>query len=164
MALSLFAVSGFFYITKGDVRIGLVVTFTIVFFTFFYSIGAGPIPFTLSAEVFPLCVRGMHMHPSLATLGRVETDLPQRLEWALASWSILFSSDSWCYLFRAWLESSVIIKSVENMGIPVRGREIFWYSSRKSVTYLLWAFINKFLGALTSWLWHWYFSSWVMQA
>ncbi|KAJ5689546.1 Major facilitator superfamily domain general substrate transporter [Penicillium macrosclerotiorum] len=61
MAVSLFAVSGFFYITKEEVRIGLVATFTIVIFNFFYSIGAGPIPFTLSAEVFPLCVREVGM-------------------------------------------------------------------------------------------------------
>lgn len=43
---------------SSSTRIGLVVTFFIIF-VFFYSIGAGPVPFTFSAEVFPLAFRGM---------------------------------------------------------------------------------------------------------
>jgi hypothetical protein len=58
MFLSLVNISGFFKITDRDTRVNLIATFSIIFFVFFYSIGAGPIPFTLSAEVFPLCVRG----------------------------------------------------------------------------------------------------------
>lgn len=58
MALSLLVVSGCFLIPHRVERIGFVATFTIAVFTLFYSIGAGPIPFTLSAEVFPLCLRG----------------------------------------------------------------------------------------------------------
>lgn len=58
MTLSLAAVSSFFYISDKDVRLGLVTSFCIAIFTFLYSIGAGPIPFTLSAEVFPLALRG----------------------------------------------------------------------------------------------------------
>lgn len=58
MTVSLLAISSFFYIRKADVRLGLVTSFSVAIFTFFYSLGAGPIPFTLSAEVFPLALRG----------------------------------------------------------------------------------------------------------
>lgn len=57
--VSLFIISGLFWIPNKATREILVALFTIVAFTFFYSIGAGPIPFTVSAEVFPLCLRGM---------------------------------------------------------------------------------------------------------
>lgn len=58
MLLSLIAVSGFFKIEDHHTRLIMVAVFSCLPFVFFYSIGAGPIPFTLSAEVFPLCVRG----------------------------------------------------------------------------------------------------------
>lgn len=58
MTLSLPAISAFFYIETPEIRLGLVASFSIAIFTFVYSIGAGPIPFTLSAEVFPLALRG----------------------------------------------------------------------------------------------------------
>jgi len=58
MLFSLAAVTGFFKVTIPETRLILVSIASIAFFVFFYSIGAGPIPFTLSAEVFPLCVRG----------------------------------------------------------------------------------------------------------
>ncbi|KAJ6012311.1 Major facilitator superfamily domain general substrate transporter, partial [Penicillium canescens] len=61
MFLSLVTISGFFKIADRDTRVNLIATFSIIFFVFFYSIGAGPIPFTLSAEVFPLCVREVGM-------------------------------------------------------------------------------------------------------
>ncbi|KAJ5472387.1 hypothetical protein N7530_006388 [Penicillium desertorum] len=61
MFFSLVAVSGFFEIVDHDTRLILIAVFTSLFFVFFYSIGAGPIPFTLSAEVFPLCVREVGM-------------------------------------------------------------------------------------------------------
>lgn len=57
--LSLLALGAFFFIKDHELERALISSFTIVVFTFFYSIGAGPIPFTLSAEVFPLCFRGM---------------------------------------------------------------------------------------------------------
>lgn len=56
--VSLFMISGLFWVPNDGTRAILVAVFTIVVFTFFYSVGAGPIPFTLSAEVFPLCLRG----------------------------------------------------------------------------------------------------------
>jgi hypothetical protein len=58
MTVSLLAVSSFFYIRDPDIRLGLVASISIAIFTLFYSLGAGPIPFTLSAEVFPLALRG----------------------------------------------------------------------------------------------------------
>lgn len=58
MFFSLIAISGFFKISDQGTKGILIEIFSIIFFVFFYSIGAGPIPFTLSAEVFPLCVRG----------------------------------------------------------------------------------------------------------
>ncbi|KAL2844547.1 MFS transporter [Aspergillus pseudoustus] len=62
MFFTLLATSGFFRIlTPDDARKGLVATFTIVVFTFFYGIGAGPVPFTFSAEVFPLAFREVGM-------------------------------------------------------------------------------------------------------
>ncbi|CAG8403764.1 unnamed protein product [Penicillium salamii] len=65
MLFSLLAISGFFKIANESTKGILIGVFSIVFFLFFYSIGAGPIPFTLSAEVFPLCVRGKLMNPSI---------------------------------------------------------------------------------------------------
>ncbi|KAJ5593074.1 hypothetical protein N7537_009978 [Penicillium hordei] len=61
MLLSLISVSGFFKIEAHNTRLILVAVFSCVPFVFCYSIGAGPIPFTLSAEVFPLCVREVGM-------------------------------------------------------------------------------------------------------
>jgi MFS family permease len=58
MLFSLAAVTGFFKLTDPETRLILVSIISIAFFVLFYSIGAGPIPFTLSAEVFPLHVRG----------------------------------------------------------------------------------------------------------
>ncbi|RJE24915.1 Sugar and other transporter [Aspergillus sclerotialis] len=61
MSLILPAISAFFYIKTPEVRLGLVASFSIAIFTFLYSLGAGPIPFTLSAEVFPLALREVGM-------------------------------------------------------------------------------------------------------
>ncbi|GES66614.1 MFS transporter [Aspergillus terreus] len=62
MFFTLLAISGFFRITEdGSARKGLIATFAIVVFTFFYGIGAGPVPFTFSAEVFPLAFREVGM-------------------------------------------------------------------------------------------------------
>ncbi|CAG8908812.1 unnamed protein product [Penicillium egyptiacum] len=68
MFFSLVAVSGFFKIADHDTRLILIAVFTSLFFVFSYSIGAGPIPFTLSAEVFPLCV-GMSFSVMINFLG-----------------------------------------------------------------------------------------------
>lgn len=65
MLLSLIAVGGFFKVEAHGTRLILVAVFSCAPFVFFYSIGAGPIPFTLSAEVFPLCVRGKLIPPGL---------------------------------------------------------------------------------------------------
>lgn len=62
MLLSLAAVTGFFKLADPETRLILVSVISIVVFVFFYSIGAGPIPFTLSSEVFPLSVRGKLSH------------------------------------------------------------------------------------------------------
>lgn len=67
MAVSLAVVSSLFYIPDPKVRRGLVASVSIAIFTFFYSLGGGPIPFTLSPEVFPLCVRGAYMTNPPAT-------------------------------------------------------------------------------------------------
>ncbi|KAE8383105.1 MFS transporter [Aspergillus bertholletiae] len=61
MFLSLLAIGCFFRIKDETVKLALVSTFTIGFFTFFYGIGAGPVPFTFSAEVFPLEFREVGM-------------------------------------------------------------------------------------------------------
>lgn len=62
MFFTLLAISGFFRIIRPqEVQKGLVAGFTVVIFTFFYGIGAGSVPFTFSAEVFPLTYRGKHL-------------------------------------------------------------------------------------------------------
>lgn len=58
MFFSLIAISSFYLIKSPDPRTGLVAVFTIVVYLAFYGIGAGPVPFTFSAEVFPLAFRG----------------------------------------------------------------------------------------------------------
>jgi hypothetical protein len=58
MFLSLIAISSFYLIRDPDKRTGPVAVFTIVIYLAFYGIGAGPVPFTFSAEVFPLAFRG----------------------------------------------------------------------------------------------------------
>ncbi|GAB1199412.1 hypothetical protein APSETT444_008760 [Aspergillus pseudonomiae] len=61
MFLSLLAIGFFFRIGNDEARLALVSTFAIGFFTFFYGIGAGPVPFTFSAEVFPLAFRAVRL-------------------------------------------------------------------------------------------------------
>ncbi|KAF7164621.1 hypothetical protein CNMCM5623_009078 [Aspergillus felis] len=62
MFFTLLATSGFFRIIRPqEAQKGLVAGFTVVIFTFFYGIGAGPVPFTFSAEVFPLAFREVGM-------------------------------------------------------------------------------------------------------
>lgn len=54
-------VAGLSYlITDGDAKLGMMATF-IYLFTIFYSPGEGPVPFTYSAEVFPLSHREIGM-------------------------------------------------------------------------------------------------------
>jgi hypothetical protein len=60
MFFSLLAVGFFFRISDDALRLALVSVFAIGIFTFFYGIGAGPVPFTFSAEVFPLAFRGTY--------------------------------------------------------------------------------------------------------
>ncbi|PYH93161.1 MFS transporter [Aspergillus ellipticus CBS 707.79] len=80
MFFSLLAISLFLRIHNSDLRLGLVATFTLGFFTFFYGIGAGPVPFTLSAEVFPLAFREVGMSFSVMInflgLGRLVLFVP----------------------------------------------------------------------------------------
>ncbi|KAL6238637.1 hypothetical protein BDW75DRAFT_201252 [Aspergillus navahoensis] len=58
---TIIAIGSFFFIDDDHVRLGLVSFFTIIIFLFFYGIGAGPVPFTFSAEVFPLAFREVGM-------------------------------------------------------------------------------------------------------
>ncbi|KAJ5680306.1 hypothetical protein N7536_011445 [Penicillium majusculum] len=94
MLLSLIAVSGFFKIEAHDTRSILVAVFSCVPFVFFYSIGAGPIPFTLSAEVFPLCVREVGMSFSVMVnflgLGLLVLFVPQLTSRFRGEGNILF--------------------------------------------------------------------------
>lgn len=63
MFFCLVAIGGFYEIDDVNIRLGPIATFTVVLFNVAYGVGAGPIPFTFSAEAFPLSYRGMH-HPS----------------------------------------------------------------------------------------------------
>lgn len=57
LALTLVAAALCFQISNADARLPAVATFLILYMIF-YSVGAGPVPFTYSAEVFPLVNRG----------------------------------------------------------------------------------------------------------
>ncbi|KAJ0425053.1 hypothetical protein BJY00DRAFT_298952 [Aspergillus carlsbadensis] len=61
MTISLLMASFSFQIISEGGRIAAVSILVIVLFTSFYSIGAGPVPFTLSAEIFPLAFREVGM-------------------------------------------------------------------------------------------------------
>ncbi|KAL2808004.1 hypothetical protein BJX63DRAFT_424941 [Aspergillus granulosus] len=61
MTVSLLLASFCFQINPEDLRVLAVVGTVIILFTAFYSIGAGPVPFTLSAEIFPLAFREVGM-------------------------------------------------------------------------------------------------------
>ncbi|KAE8336673.1 hypothetical protein BDV24DRAFT_178338 [Aspergillus arachidicola] len=101
MFLSLLAI-GFFFRIEIDkvskVRLALVSAFTIGFFTFFYGIGAGPVPFTFSAEVFPLAFREVGMSFSVMVnflgLGLLVLFVPQ-LTKALGQ----YGESKLCFLF-----------------------------------------------------------------
>ena len=64
MAVLLLA-TGFSYESGGAKRLPLVVFFTLVFVAF-YSVGGGPVPFTYSAESFPLSHREVGMGAAVA--------------------------------------------------------------------------------------------------
>jgi hypothetical protein len=57
LALTLLAAGFSFRISGGTAQIG-VKAFFIILFGVFYAPGLGPVPFTYSAEVFPLINRG----------------------------------------------------------------------------------------------------------
>ncbi|KAK2783473.1 hypothetical protein FQN52_009593 [Onygenales sp. PD_12] len=61
MSVSLLGVSFCFTIGDDKGRKLAVALLAILPFTFFYAIGAGPVPFTFSAEVFPLAFREVGM-------------------------------------------------------------------------------------------------------
>ncbi|KAL4968779.1 major facilitator superfamily domain-containing protein [Aspergillus stella-maris] len=58
---TLISIGSFYFLDDGSPKVGLVATFTIVIYLAFYGIGAGPVPFTFSAEVFPLAFREVGM-------------------------------------------------------------------------------------------------------
>jgi MFS family permease len=67
MAWTLLAAGFSFYIDDGNsARLG-VIAFFIFLFAAFYSPGEGPVPFTYSAEVFPLSHREVGMGWAVAT-------------------------------------------------------------------------------------------------
>ncbi|KAL4867883.1 hypothetical protein BDV12DRAFT_209480 [Aspergillus spectabilis] len=61
MAVSLLGASFCFNIEAEGRRVAAVVVTVIIMYTASYSIGAGPVPFTLSAEIFPLAFREVGM-------------------------------------------------------------------------------------------------------
>lgn len=72
MFFSLIAISSFYLIPDSGRRTGPVAVFTIVIYLAFYGIGAGPVPFTFSAEVFPLAFRGKQ-HPKIEIITSEES-------------------------------------------------------------------------------------------
>jgi hypothetical protein len=63
LAVTLLA-AGFSFKISADKAYTGVVTFFIILFAIFYAPGLGPVPFTFSAEVFPLINRG-EFNPNL---------------------------------------------------------------------------------------------------
>lgn len=61
MAWTLLAAAFCFYVPAGTAHLGSIALFVFLFAAF-YSPGEGPVPFTYSAEVFPLSHRGMSMN------------------------------------------------------------------------------------------------------
>lgn len=66
MAICLLITGGAFHIDDKNSRIG-VIAFGIYFYCLFYSPGEGPVPFTYSAEAFPLYIRDVGMSFATAT-------------------------------------------------------------------------------------------------
>ncbi|KAA6411376.1 MAG: sugar transporter [Lasallia pustulata] len=66
LAMSLLVAGLCSLLSNHDIRIGLVATFVIIY-TAIYSTGEGPVPFTYSAEVFPLSHREIGMSFAVAT-------------------------------------------------------------------------------------------------
>ena len=67
MAWCLLAAGFCFYIpTTSNSRVGLI-AFFVFLFTAFYSPGEGPVPYTYSAEVFPITHRELGMSWAVAT-------------------------------------------------------------------------------------------------
>lgn len=66
MAICLLIVGGAFHIDDKTARTG-VIAFGIYLFSCFYSPGEGPVPFTYSAEAFPLYIREIGMSFATAT-------------------------------------------------------------------------------------------------
>jgi hypothetical protein len=65
MAWTLLAAGFCFYIPEDSrAHLGLI-AFFVFLFAAFYSPGEGPVPFTYSAEVFPLSHRGMFLRVNL---------------------------------------------------------------------------------------------------
>jgi hypothetical protein len=66
MAITLLATAGCFWAPEGSVRIAAIAT-SIYLFGISYSSGAGPVPFTYSAEAYPLHIRPLGMSCATAT-------------------------------------------------------------------------------------------------
>ncbi|PLN80584.1 and other transporter-domain-containing protein [Aspergillus taichungensis] len=89
----LVAIGGFYKIDDVTTRVGPVATFTVVLFNVAYGVGAGPIPFTFSAEAFPLSYREVGMSFSVMVnflgLGLLVLFVP-KLTQALGNAELLF--------------------------------------------------------------------------
>ena len=77
MAWTLLAAGLCFLIPEGKAKLGLV-AFFVFLFAAFYSPGEGPVPFTYSAEVFPLAQREIGMGFSVGESSRVGCSWPAR--------------------------------------------------------------------------------------
>jgi len=66
MSFFLFVTGFAFWIPDRETRVGIV-ALGVYMFTIFYSFGEGPVPFTYSAEAFPLYVRDLGMSFATAT-------------------------------------------------------------------------------------------------
>jgi len=77
MAWTLLAAGLCFLIPEGKAKLGLV-AFFVFLFAAFYSPGEGPVPFTYSAEVFPLAQREIGMGFSVGEWLSLVAQLPLR--------------------------------------------------------------------------------------
>lgn len=147
MALALFFTGGTFTISDQQTRLGCVMTGLYVFMAV-YSPGAGPVPFTYSAEAFPLHIRDIGMSSSTAItwgfnfiisftwppLQRAFGDL------GAFSWYAGWNVAGWIFCYFMLPETKgLTLEELDNV-FSVRNRDHAGYYTRKLPWYL-----NKYI-------------------
>ncbi|KAI0021672.1 hypothetical protein F4780DRAFT_274995 [Xylariomycetidae sp. FL0641] len=149
MAICLLITGFAFYIPPGDTRLA-VVTLGIFLFMMVYSPGEGPVPFTYSAEAFPLYIRDTGMSFATATCwgfnfiisltwpALVKAFQPQGAFGWYAAWNVF----AWVYVYFLLPETKNLTLEELDHVFNVGNREHFRYYRDK----LPWYFNKYILG------------------